>query len=160
MRLCTSYAKNNVIPRYSHNAQHQRISPYTSTAQRDRALCGLQHALMSDLRCGRKDLTDFLRELDSGHAFGKSELAEDADVADHRMTHPTAMERTSTNKFHRATPITQEMLGLDVFVFTARSLMLSAVLHGKHTQLHYGTNLNDLDLPITLISRSPNFLLL
>jgi len=36
--------------------------------------------LMSDLRRGRKDLTAFLRGV--GHAFGKSELAEDADVAD------------------------------------------------------------------------------
>ena len=38
--------------------------------------------LMSDLRvrCGRKDLTAFLRGV--GHAFGKNELADDADVAD------------------------------------------------------------------------------
>jgi len=64
------YAKNNV----------EDFAVNVNGAAWQSTLCGWLTALMSDLRCGRKDLTASLRGV--RHAFGKSELAEDADVAD------------------------------------------------------------------------------
>jgi len=68
MRVCTSYAIMRSNSGFRRQRQRRSVTENTLRLT----------TLMSDLRCRRKDLTAFLHGV--GHAFGKSELAED--VAD------------------------------------------------------------------------------